>query len=336
MTKISQKSIIGKVARTIGEHSLIQKGDRIVVAISGGADSVCLSDILNNLKDKLEINISACHFNHRLRGEESESDQQFVENFCHQRGIELILGSAPDKNLYKNEESAREARYSFFEKILEEGRGDKVALAHNLNDNSETLLLRLIRGAGLRGLGSIPFSRQKKFIRPLLSLSRQEIESYLKEKKIGFCQDSSNFNRKFSRNKVRLDLIPLLLKLNPNFLETAGHAAVQIQEDYDYIRNQTEEIFKNTATISGKTKIEIDRTKWLKLHPAMQRSLIRESISRFDTLLDITQKQIDEVMALVNRGIGGKRKLLPHSLQIEVRSGKIVVSKTDKNHITVA
>jgi len=331
MNKISQKSVIGKVLKTIREHNLIQKNDRIVVALSGGADSVCMLDILCNLKNKLNIDLLACHFNHRLRGEESDRDQRFVENFCSERGIPLILDSAPDKNLYKNEESAREARYSFFKKILEEGRGDKVALAHNLNDNSETLILRLIRGSGLRGLSSIPFSREEKIIRPLLSLTRCEIESYLAHQKIRFCQDSSNQNRKFDRNKVRLNLIPLFLKLNPNFLETAGNAAAQIGEDYNYIDQTSKKIFENIA-VTKDDRIEINLAEWQKLHLAIQKSIIRESLLRLDTLLDITQKQINEAILLAGRAIGGKKKLLPHSLQIEVRGGKIIMSKKDKSH----
>lgn len=332
MAKFSQKSLVGKVYRTIRERGLIKKNDRIFVAVSGGPDSVCLLDILDNLKDRLEINLVTCHFNHRLRGEESDTDQKFVEKICRERGIKLIVGRAPRKNLYKNEEKAREARYSFFEKILREGRGGKVALGHNLNDNAETLLLRLIRGAGLKGLSSIPFSRQEKFIRPLLSLTRSEIEGYLTSRKIDYCYDSSNSDRKISRNRVRLDLIPLLLALNPNFYETAGNAAAQIQEDYDYIHAEAAKKFQSIALEFQKERIEIDRRQWLKLHPAMQKSVLREAISRLDTLLDISQKQINEVAVLITRGTGRKKKLLPHSLQIKLLGGKIVVSKTDKNH----
>lgn len=327
MNKISQKSFLGKVLKTNREQGLIQKGETIIAAVSGGADSICLLEALNGLKDKLQIKLLACHFNHRLRGEESDRDQEFVQKFCDERGIELILGSAPDKNLYKNEASAREARYSFFEKILEEGRGDKVATAHNLNDNSETLVLRLIRGAGLRGLSSIPFSRQEKIIRPLLSVTRQEIESFLSARKIDYRQDKSNFDRSFDRNKVRLDIIPLLLKMNPNFLETSGKMADQIREDYDYLDLETKKAFGKVKLTSGDNQIKIDRTKWLKLHPSMQRGVLREAISRLDTLSDITQKQIDEVVVMICKGAGAKKKLLPHSLQAELLGGKIVVSK---------
>lgn len=328
MAKISQKSITGKVLKTIQENNLVKKGDHIVVALSGGPDSVALISLLFNLKDSIGFKLSACHFNHKLRGESSERDQKFVEKFCAERGIDLLVGQAKNKNLYKNEAEAREARYAYFEKILKEGSGRKIAIAHNLNDLSETLLMRLIRGSGLRGLRSIPLAR-KNFIRPLLYVSRKEIETYLKSGRISYCIDKTNFNKKIFRNWVRLVLIPLLLKVNPNIVETLANSAMRLEEDYDYLFLQAE---KNLAKISEEKSgnFIINYNSWLHLHPSLQAMILRSAIERVDSLVDITIKQTEEVMIMLKSGVGKKYTLLPRSLRIELERGKIILSKINK------
>lgn len=327
--KISQKSLLYKVHKNLKPSGLIKKDDFVILALSGGTDSVCLFDILFKLKDEIDFKLSACHYNHKLRGEASDGDAKFVKKICQERGIECFVGEAPEENLYKNEEEARAARYDFFENFLKQNRGAKVATAHNADDLSETMLLRLIRGTGLSGLCGIP-SQTEKFIRPLLPFSRKEIEKYISVNKLEFKEDISNKDEKFARNYVRHQVLPRLLKLNPNLIETLYSESVAIGQDYDLLRETTRENFQKIADFKDNA-VFIDRKKWLLLHPALRQSVVRFGIEKISSLEDITQKQILEVCKIIQNGEGKKFKLLPHSLRLSLRSGKMIIQKLKKS-----
>lgn len=328
MDKISQKSVVFKVEKNIKENKLISIGDTIIVALSGGPDSMCLFDVLYNLKDRLQIELLACHYNHRLRGEESNNDENFVKNFCRGRGIECLFDRAEKENLFKNEEKAREARYAFFEKILGERRGVKIAIAHNLNDSAETFLLRLFRGTGIKGLSAIPSIREN-FIRPLLTVSRNEIENYLLNFNIPFIIDQTNKNIKISRNFLRLKILPLLIRsINPNIIETLANSAKIMEEDYLLLEEIAEKEYLRILINDKDKTIVLDRSKWIVLHPSLQRMVIRLAVQKKKNLIDVTNKQISEVCEMIKKGEGKKYKLLPHSLRIELASGKIIISNT--------
>lgn len=326
MNAFSQKSIYGQVYKTILAYGLIKKGDRVIVALSGGPDSMALFSILRELGEKLSMEIIVCHFNHRLRGEASDQDEQFVIKKCHEFGVECIVGRADRKNRYKSENTAREARYSFFEKILEEGRGDSVAIAHNQNDQAETVLMRLIRGTGIRGLKSILYKRQK-FIRPLLDISREEIETFLKNEKIPFVVDQSNFSCDYQRNEIRTHLLPYLATINPNILETLTNISKSASVDYNFIEQNSVKAMNDIITESHQDKIYFNYKKWLNLHPALQVMVLRLGLETLVSLDDISVTQIEEAVSVLKKGVGRKYKRLPHSLIIELNDGKIVLSK---------
>jgi len=325
MKKISQKSVVFKVLENIKKNKLIMPDDTVIVALSGGPDSMCLFDVVNKLKDQLKIKLMACHYNHRLRGEESYNDEEFVKKICIEQGIECLFGSAEKENQFKNEEEAREARYGFFEEILGERRGAKIAIAHNSNDLSETFLMRLFRGAGLKGLSSIP-SVRKNFIRPLLSVSRIEIERYLKDNEISFRIDKTNKDLKITRNYLRLKILPLLIKnINPNIVETLSNSAKILEEDHDFLYRSAEKEYDKMLIQEEGGWISLDREKWISLHPSLRRMIIRVALEKKGKLIDVTNKQITEVCEMVQKGEGKKYKLLPHSLRIELISGKIII-----------
>lgn len=326
--KLSQKSLTYKVLQNILKNKLIEPKDTVIVAVSGGADSVCLFEVLHLLKEKLNIQLKICHYNHRLRGQASDADEKFVKNLAKNHGVEWICGQAPTKNLFKNEDSARKARYDFFEKILKkEGRGAKISLAHNANDLAETILLRLVRGTGLLGLKSIPLQR-KNFVRPLLAFSRKEILDFLKQENIECQTDKSNSDVTVPRNFIRHKVIPDLSKINPNLIETMAKSANIIEDDYGYIELEAQKAFLDIKTSETKNVIVLDRKGWLRLHPSIQRMVLRLSIDQIDDLSFITQTQIDEVCQVILQGEGKKYKSLPRSLRISLRSGKIIVSKS--------
>ena len=234
----------------IKEHKMIEKGERIIVGVSGGADSVCLLYILYKIKEEWGFDITAVHVNHMLRGEEAERDKQFVRNLCDSLGVEnyavnVDVASLADQQKMSIEEAGRAARYLAFDSVLrrlKEGqiyRGGKVALAHHRDDNVETVLLNLIRGSGLNGLkGILPVTERDrlKIIRPLLSVGREDIEQYLNDMGIPHVEDSTNSENEFARNKIRNEIIPRLKLINsraPEHISETAWSLAQLQSFMD-------------------------------------------------------------------------------------------------------
>lgn len=221
-----------KVLQALHTQGLVTQGQRVTVALSGGADSMALLTVLLRLKDTLGITVYAAHFNHGLRGEEAKRDEDFVRQWCKECGVALTVGHGDVQTRVREtgespEEAARVLRYAFFDRL----DTDTVATAHTANDNAETLLLHLLRGTGPRGLCGIP-ARRGRYIRPLLSVTREEIGQYLSEQGIPHIEDSSNALDDCVRNRLRHRVMPELLRENPRFLEAAERAAaLQSQED---------------------------------------------------------------------------------------------------------
>lgn len=218
--------MLDKLLSTIRRYEMIQRGDTVICAVSGGADSMALLFALYLLRAKLEIQVQAAHFNHNLRGTESDGDEAFVREFCDCYDIPLFVGSAQVVSGKKGlEAAARDARYGFFQSL-----DGKIATAHTADDNAETVLMRLVRGTGLKGLGAISPVRGN-IIRPLLNITRQEILSFLEEYHIAYRQDSSNATDDFLRNRLRHHVIPLLAQENPRLAENLSAMAQRLRED---------------------------------------------------------------------------------------------------------
>lgn len=225
-----------KLLGFIRQQNLIQPGDTVTVAVSGGADSVALLFGLYLLREKLEISLTAAHFNHGLRGAESDGDETFVRELCHRYDIPLTVGRGaviPGKKGL--EAAAREARYAFFATL--EG---KIATAHTADDNAETVLLHLVRGTGLKGLGAIAPCRGN-VIRPLLTATRQEVLSFLKEYHLTYRTDSSNETDQFLRNRIRHHIMPLLRQENPRISESLSAMALRLRDDEQALQTLAQE-----------------------------------------------------------------------------------------------
>ena len=218
--------MLNKLRAFVKEQDLIRPGDKIVCAVSGGADSVALLWALYLLKEEWQLELSAVHFNHRLRGEDADADEQFVRDFCGGYGIPLSVGSAQviagEKGL---EAAARDARYGFFSTLP-----GKIATAHTADDNAETVLMHLVRGTGLKGLGGIA-PRRGNLIRPLLSVTRQEVLAFLQEYSLPHREDRSNATDQFLRNRLRHHVMPLLKQENPKLSENLSAMALRLRED---------------------------------------------------------------------------------------------------------
>ena len=221
--------------------------EKILAAVSGGADSMCL---LNILLEKGSLGAVA-HFNHGLRGEESDRDEEFVRSYCAEREIKFICGRAESR--LKSEDEARRARYAFLERAADEAGCALIATAHNMNDNAETVLLNLVRGAGTKGLCGIP-ERRGRIIRPLLGMTRAEIEEYNLSRGIPHVEDSTNRENDFSRNKIRNLVIPVLEEINPKAVEALNRASVLLKRDEEYFERALEG--KSYEELGGEKALE--------------------------------------------------------------------------------
>lgn len=218
--------MLNKLPAFIRRYEMLRPGDQVTCAVSGGADSMALLFALYLLKEKLQISLSAAHYNHGLRGEESDRDEAFVRTFCDRFEIPLYCNRGQVKPGPKGlEAAAREARYAFFETIP-----GKIATAHTADDNAETVLMHLVRGTGLKGLGGITPIRGN-IIRPMLSVTRQEVLAFLEEYHVSFVTDSSNETDAFLRNRIRHRVMPLLNEENPRLAENLSAMALSLRQD---------------------------------------------------------------------------------------------------------
>lgn len=228
------------------EYGMLQRGDKVLIALSGGADSTALTVLLNEQRDAFGISLHVAHLNHCLRGEESDRDEKYVRELCESLGLQLTVkrsnvSEAASASRTGIEETARRIRYSFLEETAEIYNCTKIATAHNLNDNAETFIINAVRGAGLRGLAGIPPIRGS-IIRPLIFSSREAIEKFLNERGIRYVIDSTNTDTKFIRNKVRHDILPLLCGINPSFIENIADITKLIHSDADYLDDIAESV----------------------------------------------------------------------------------------------
>lgn len=273
--------MLNKLLKFIREQDMVARGDTVICAVSGGADSVALLFALYLLKDKLALRLEAAHFNHHLRGEESDRDEAFVRELCGRYDIPLHVGqgtvTAGKKGL---EAAAREARYAFLQSLH-----GKIATAHTADDNAETVLMHLVRGTGLKGLGGITPVRGN-VIRPMLTLTRQEVEAFLAEWSLPHIEDSSNQSDAFLRNRIRRQVMPLLTAENPRLAESLSQMALRLREDEALLSRQAE--FESLPTVEE-----------LKAMPAAQRSRVLERFLKISGVKEPEDTHISQAEALV-------------------------------------
>jgi tRNA(Ile)-lysidine synthase len=273
-----------RVAEAIKGQQLIERGDHIVVAVSGGPDSVALLSVLHGLAPSWNLSLSVAHFNYGLRGAESDDDAAFVVRLCARFNIpyrcERLTLSDNLSKLTKGrslQEAAREARYAALLRLCESLGANKVAVGHTRDDQAETVIMWLLRGAGTTGLSGMPALRLP-FIRPLLVVGRTAVLSYLREQELDFREDSSNATSMYLRNRVRHHLLPVLTRFNPAILEGLARQADILREDDTCLDSMAEEQFAFVARALGNNEWTLDRTRLLALPLALQRRVIRKAV----------------------------------------------------------
>jgi len=272
-----------KVLATILENRMINRGDRIVIAVSGGPDSVCLLKILFQLRAWLNVNLIVAHLDHGLRPEEDEKETEFVSDLAGRLNLTVVYDRANNATKAHGisiEEKARAIRYQFLEKVLDEHHAQKVALGHNMNDQAETVLMRLLRGAGLTGLSGIPPIREERFIRPLIDITRDEIHAYLKQKDIPFMMDSSNLEKRYLRNKIRLELIPLLLDYQPRLIKHLSELAFLCRQENQFMEEEANKGLQMVIVDSSDHSLDLSLTTFKDLSRPLRFRIIRQAIER--------------------------------------------------------
>ena len=327
--------VFEKVLSTINKHNLISDGDKIVIGLSGGPDSVCLLHILNRLKEKLDIELYVAHLNHQIRGIEAQKDALYVSTICEEMGITYFLKSIDVPKYCKDnglsiEEGARKLRYEMFNEIKQKTKSNKIAIGHNLNDQAETVLMRIMRGTGLQGLRGIEYARENGIIRPLLDIERKDIEEYCELHNLNPRIDESNLENIYTRNKIRLELIPYMKdNFNPNLIESIVRMSNNLRSDSDYIEAHAESEFKNICKISSDSA-EININNFKKLHNAIKVRVLRKGIKAIlgDTNF-IDQKHIDDVIELESESKINKMLTLPRGIFVYRRKNSIILTTTE-------
>ncbi|MBR0490825.1 MAG: tRNA lysidine(34) synthetase TilS [Clostridia bacterium] len=325
-----------KILRTIKENKLIKDGDKLVLAVSGGPDSIAMLNALNNIKNSKEINFEfvVSHINHMIR-EEAEEDENFVKDFCEKIGVQFFSKSIDVKEIANNnkiglEEAGRIARYKYFDEVAKLTDSKKIAIAHNKNDSVETTIMHILRGCGTYGLHGI-VAKNGKYIRPLIDCQRQEIEDYCKESNIEARIDKTNFENVYTRNKIRNVVIPYIKEeFNPNIIETISRLseAVRLEDEfYDAFTKRVFDILKREDTSK---QIIYDIGSFNMQDKVIKSRLVLYTIKRLmGTSNGIEKIHIDDILKLCEKNIGNKFLMPNKHLKVLVKNKKIYFIKND-------
>ncbi len=346
--------LIEKVRETVEKHALIEEYQHIVLGLSGGPDSMCLFDVLMRLGEKMELKIHPVHVNHGLRAGEADRDQEYVENVCRQRGVECRSFSVDCRDMAEElrlteEEAGRKARYdAFFETAKdisdslrkETGCSEKeassrvrIAVAHNADDQAETVLFRILRGTGVDGISGISYIRRERefdVIRPVLDITRDEIEEYCKKRKLNPVTDTTNSKSLYTRNRIRLELIPMIEReYNENIRAALVRLASIAAEDSGYIWNRAEEAYRRVLTEEGGGEIIMERASLSREHPAVRHRIILRAFARIGLDKDISEERIKAADSIIEKKQASKTVEFPRGYRLTVAKGKVRFYRAD-------
>lgn len=323
------ENIINSVRDNIKNNNLIKKDDKVIVAVSGGPDSMCLVDCLYKLKDELEFKIVVAHVNHGIR-EESEQEKVYVETYCNDRNIpfyylKVDVPALSKEQKISEETCGRNVRYDFFEEVREKENATSIAVAHNLNDNVETILLNIIRGCGLKGLTGMDF-KFNKIIRPLLTIEKRDILLYNDKLELNPCFDKTNEEEIYVRNKVRLSLIPALQEINPNFISSMTRMRNILKEDNDFIEDYVDNLLEKVIVSEENSKLVFNFSLILDEHESIKNRIIRKIIERKLSNLDgIESIHVLDILKLLKNNIKGKKYIIGNKFTVEILKKNIAV-----------
>ena len=324
-----------KFVQFIKKNELFKQNEKLIVGVSGGADSVCLLSLLCKLREEVPFSMTVVHINHGIRKEAGE-DALFVENLCKEWEIPFVLEKYRVNELAKewnmsSEEAGRKVRYETFAKVLGKENG-KIVVAHNQNDVAETVLFNLFRGSGSAGLTGI-HPKNGNVIRPLLCFSRDEIENYLKENQLKYCIDKTNLTDDYTRNKIRNHILPYVEEhIVKGSVSHINKTAGLLSEQEDFLEKEADFFLQKVAEFEPSGLVcKIDRAKFLKLHIFMQKKILYIIIEKLSgSKKDITAKHIESVLELFSKD-GMKCISLPYNLQAKTEYERVYIGKEAEN-----
>ncbi|MCF6464563.1 tRNA lysidine(34) synthetase TilS [Clostridium sp. Cult2] len=322
-----------KVLKTIKEYKLIEEKDNIVIGLSGGPDSMALLYILLDIKEEMDFNIFIAHVNHGVRGQEALADERFVEALAKELNLPYYSKTvnmdkyAKEQGL-SSEEAGRALRYGFFREILAKIGGGKIAVAHNKNDQAETLLMRFFRGTGIDGLKGMEY-KSGDIIRPVLGIERGEIEKYLSDRNIETRLDKTNLMPIYNRNRIRLELIPYIEKhFNPNIVDTLWRISNNISIDSDFLDKYSKETFRKLVKKKENNSIILNGNLFVKEDKSIQQRVIRNCILDINgDLQGFTNRHIIDTLALFLEGGTGKSIDLINNIVAKTSYDDFVIEK---------
>ena len=314
-------------------EGIFDDAKKIVVAVSGGADSLALADLLTRVRRRFNLEICIAHYEHGLRGEDSINDSEFVRGFAANLGVKFFVEHGKVREFAESkkislETAARVLRYEFLNKVRCEENFDAIALAHHADDQAETILMRLIRGTGSAGLSAMKFRTYSKdyglLIRPLLRFKKNELENYCGERGLFPRIDTTNFEMTMTRNRIRLEILPMLEKMNPAITDSLCRLGESAAEDFDFINSEVEKVFPKVVRNN-----ELYREEFLKLHTALQRMVLRKFIeSSVGSVKDFGFLHFEELRKVLLNNLSGVE--LPHKYRAELRRGKLVIGSNHR------
>ena len=323
--------VIEQIRKTIADNGLIPQGAHVVLGLSGGPDSVCLFHVLGMLAEEMDLKLHAVHVNHQLRGEASDQDQEFVENLCLESGVPLDVVIFDCAKLAKDmsittEEAGRIKRYEAFDDAAKRiSRDDpdadvRVAVAHNFDDQAETIMFRLMRGTGPDGLAGMEYIRGDErgcvLIRPLLDCRKEDIVRFLMKEKIDARLDKTNEEAVYSRNAIRLDVLPFLEKYSPNFREALVRLGNVAREDKAFMKSLAEQVMEYAITEIGDGYIQFSRRKFAKIAVSVRRRVISLAASQIGLSEDLTQAHFVLADEVIMNGGPSAGVDLPHGYRL--------------------
>ncbi len=319
----AQHPFIRSVEKTIYHFGMLKAGDAVLVAVSGGPDSIALLHAFLALRPKMDLQLAVAHLNHGLRPKTAGTDAEFVAGLCHRLGLRCHIRSIDLKAGQKTahgslEARARQARYDFFHSVARENSFTKIAVGHHANDNAELFLMNLFRGSGSLGLAGIPPVRDQGIIRPLFHQTRRQIQDFLETFKLEFVQDETNRDTRFLRNRIRHELLPELMQgYNPNLVDTLNRTAGVLRSEQDFMQQSAQHALDTMAFKQG-AALHLSIASLRQLHVALQRCVMRLAVAQLKgNLRKITFRHIDSVLRLCHHGLTGQRLSLPDGIRVQ-------------------
>lgn len=317
----------------IQNNKLIEKNDTIIVGASGGPDSQFLIYLLKSIKDEYNLKIILAHLNH-LHRKEAINDENLVKETAHKLNLEFRVKRASMDDYAKThkisaEDAGRRLRYEFFNELASQYENSKIAIAHNKNDQAETLLMRMIRGTGLDGMVAMDF-RNGNIIRPILSFSKDEIISYLDSNLIAYAIDKTNLSNDYTRNYIRNQIIPEFSTINPKAVDAIYNLSMLLKEDFKIVDRSIDSLYKEVIVLEDENQILFDLSKFDRLEDFYQKRLLRKAIGKLkNNLKDISKKNIDEFLSLTTLASG--KKIIKDDLEFIKNYKTYQLSKVENN-----